>query len=124
MVSFFSALAIVISCLGLFGLATFVMEQKRKEIGIRRVNGAKIGEIVWLLNVNFLKPVAIGFVIACPLAYYFMSGWLESYMQRTELSWWVFAAAGVLTALVAVVTLVWRSLKAAMENPVNSLKSE
>lgn len=124
MVSFFSVLAILISCLGLFGLATFMMEQKRKEIGIRRVNGAKISEIVWLLNINFLKPILIGFIIACPLAYYFMSRWLESYLRRIEISWWIFILAGALTVAVALLTLLWRSLKAAMENPVNSLKSE
>lgn len=124
MVSFFSVLAIVISCLGLFGLATFMMEQKRKEIGVRRVNGAKIGEIVWLLNVHFMKPILIGFIIACPLAYYFMSRWLEGYLQRTEIAWWIFAVAGLLTAFVALATLLWRSLKAAMENPVKSLRSE
>lgn len=124
MVSFFTVLAIVISCLGLFGLATFMMEQKRKEIGVRRVNGAKIGEIVWLLNVHFMKPILIGFIIACPLAYYFMSRWLEGYLQRTEIAWWIFALAGLLTAFVALATLLWRSLKAAMENPVNTLRSE
>lgn len=124
MVSFFSILAVVISCLGLFGLATFMIQQKRKEIGVRRVNGAKIKEIIWLLNVNFLRPVFIGFLIACPLAYYFMSRWLENYLQRTELNWWVFAGAGIITFAVAVVTLFWQSLKAATENPVNSLKSE
>ena len=123
-VSFFTLLAILISCLGLFGLATFMMEQRRKEIGIRRVNGAKIGEIVWLLNVGFTKPILIGFIIACPLSYYFMSQWLENYLQRTEMSWWIFVAAGALTAFVALMTLLWRSLQAAMENPVNSLRSE
>lgn len=124
MVSFFSVLAIVISCLGLFGLATFMMEQKRKEIGIRRVNGAKVSEILWLLNVNFLRPIAVGFVIACPLSYYFMSQWLESYLQRTEMNWWIFVVAGILTAFVALSTLLWRSIKAATENPVKSLRSE
>lgn len=124
MVSFFSVLAVVISCLGLFGLATFMMEQKRKEIGIRRVNGARVGEIVWLLNTNFMRPILIGFLIACPLSYYFMSRWLENYLQRTEISWWIFLAAGALTAFVALATLLWRSLRAAMENPVHSLRSE
>ncbi len=124
MVSFFSVLAIVISCLGLFGLATFMTDQKRKEIGIRRVNGAKVSEILWLLNVNFLKPVVVGFLIACPLAYYFMSRWLESYLQRTEMNWWIFCAAGALTTVITLTTLFWRSLKAATENPVHSLKSE
>lgn len=124
MVSFFTVLAIIISCLGLFGLATFMMEQKRKEIGIRRVNGARVGEIVWLLNTNFMRPILIGFLIACPLSYYFMSRWLENYLQRTEISWWIFLLAGALTAFVALVTLLWRSLRAAMENPVHSLRSE
>lgn len=90
MVSFFTLLAIIISCLGLFGLATFMIEQKRKEIGVRRVNGAKVTEIVWLLNIGFMKPILMGFVVACPLAYYFMNRWLESYLQRTEMSWWIF----------------------------------
>ncbi len=124
MVSFFSVLAIVISCLGLFGLATFMTDQKRKEIGIRRVNGAKVSEILWLLNMNFLKPVLISFLIACPLAYYFMSRWLESYLQRTEMSWWIFCIAGALTVVVTLTTLLWRSVKAATENPVHSLKNE
>ncbi len=124
MVSFFSVLAVVISCLGLFGLATFMTDQKRKEIGIRRVNGAKVSEILWLLNTNFLRPIAVGFLIACPLAYYFMSRWLESYLQRTEMSWWIFLSAGALTVFVALTTLLWRSVRAAMENPVQSLRNE
>lgn len=124
MVSFFSVLAVVISCLGLFGLATFMTDQKRKEIGIRRVNGAKVSEILWLLNTNFLRPIAVGFLIACPLAYYFMSRWLESYLQRTEMSWWIFLSAGALTVFVALTTLLWRSVKAATENPVHSLRNE
>ncbi|WP_251621951.1 ABC transporter permease [Odoribacter lunatus] len=124
MVSFFSVLAIVISCLGLFGLATFMTDQKRKEIGIRRVNGAKVSEILWLLNVNFLKPIMVSFLIACPLSYYLMSRWLESYLQRTDMSWWIFLVAGALTTLIAFATLLWRSVKAATENPVHSLKNE
>lgn len=124
MVSFFSVLAIVISCLGLFGLATFMTDQKRKEIGIRRVNGAKVSEILWLLNVKFLKPIAVAFLVSCPLSYYFMSRWLETYLQRTEMSWWIFLSAGALTVFVALTTLLWRSVKAAMENPVQSLRNE
>lgn len=124
MVSFFTLLAIIISCLGLFGLATFMIGQKRKEIGVRRVNGAKVTEIVWLLNIGFMKPILIGFVIACPLAYYFMSRWLESYLQRTEMNWWIFVLSGILTLLVALSALLWRTIRAAMENPVNSLRSE
>lgn len=124
MVSFFSGLAVLISCLGLFGLATFVTEQRRKEIGIRRVNGAKVGEIVWLLNVSFIKPVCVGFLIACPLGYYFMSRWLEGYLQRTELTLWIFIIAGIIATAIALVTIAWRSISAAVENPVKSLRSE
>ncbi|MCC8173038.1 MAG: FtsX-like permease family protein [Odoribacter sp.] len=124
MVSFFSGLAIIISCLGLFGLAKFIIERKRKEIGIRRVSGAKVTEIVWLLNVNFIRPVLIGFLLACPISYYLMKNWLEDYMTKTTLSWWVFGISGLLIILITVLTLAWRSTAAAMENPVNSLRSE
>ncbi|MEG1617128.1 MAG: ABC transporter permease [Bacteroidales bacterium] len=124
MVTYFSVLAIIISCLGLFGLAAFMIEQKRKEIGIRRANGAQIREIIWLLNMNFIKPVLIGFVIACPVAWYLMNKWLENYMDKTSLDLWIFVGAGVITIAIAILTLVWRTWSAATENPVNCLKEE
>ncbi|MGL4292253.1 MAG: FtsX-like permease family protein, partial [Bacteroidales bacterium] len=122
MVNYFSVLAVLISCLGLFGLATFMIQQKRKEIGIRRVNGARIGEIIWLLNMSFIKPVFIGFLIACPIAWLLMRSWLSSYAEKTSLDLWIFIIAGLLTFIIAILTLVWRTWLAANENPVNCLK--
>lgn len=124
MVSSFSMLAIIISCLGLFGLATFMIEQKKKEIGIRRVNGARVREIIWLLNIGFVKPVMIGFLVACPIAYYLMRQWLEGYTRHTELNLWIFLSAGLITLFIAVATLIWRTWHAATENPVKALKGE
>lgn len=123
-VSLFSGLAIVISCLGLFGMATYVMQWKRKEIGIRRVNGAKVSEIIWLLNINFIRPIAVAFVISCPIAYYLMSHWLAQYLYRVAVGWDIFVFTGLITVAVVVLTLTWKSRKAATENPVESLKSE
>lgn len=123
-VSLFSGLAIVISCLGLFGMATYVMQWKRKEIGIRRVNGAKVSEIIWLLNINFIRPIAVAFIISCPIAYYLMSRWLEQYLYRVVIGWDIFVFTGLITVAVVVLTLTWKSRKAATENPVKSLRNE
>lgn len=123
-ISLFSVLTVVVSCLGLFGLAAFLIVQKRKEIGIRRVSGARIPEIIWLLNINFIRPIFVALFIACPVAYYLAGLWLESYIERTVVSWWIFVLAGLLTLGVAVLTLIWQSWRAATENPVNALKSE
>ena len=122
MVTFFSILAIIISCLGLFGLATFMTEQKRKEIAVRRVNGAEIKDIVWILNMQFLKPVAIAFVLAVPVAICLLNSWLSGYTHRTELNLWVFLLSGGITILIASLTLFWRTWAAANENPVIALK--
>ncbi|MFK5857138.1 MAG: ABC transporter permease, partial [Bacteroidota bacterium] len=116
-VSIFSALAIIIACLGLLALAAFVAEQRTKEIGIRKVNGANIGEILLSLNRNFMKWVAIAFVIATPIAYYTMNNWLENFAYKTTLSWWVFALAGVAALFVTMITVTWISWKAATRNP-------
>ena len=123
-VSLFSVLAIIISCLGLFGMATYIIERKRKEIGIRRVNGAKVSEIIWLLNVSFIRPIAIAFIIACPIAYYLMYHWLEQYVYRTNIGWEIFIITGAITIAIVVLTLTWKSHKAAVENPVNCLRNE
>lgn len=120
----FSGLAILISCLGLFGMATYVMQQKRKEIGIRRVNGAKVSEIIWLLNINFIRPITVAFFISCPIAYYLMSRWLEQYLYRVAIGWEIFVFTGLITGAVVILTLTWKSRKAATENPVKSLRSE
>jgi putative ABC transport system permease protein len=116
--------SLVLSCLGLIALTFFVMEQRTKEIGIRKVNGAKISEVMTMLNKDFVKWVAIAFVIATPIAYYAMNKWLENFAYKTELSWWIFALAGVLALGIALLTVSFQSWKAATKNPVESLRYE
>ncbi len=123
-VALFSSLAIFIACMGLFGLTLLVTKQRTKEIGIRKVNGAKVTEILAMLNKDFLKWIAIAFVIACPLAYYAMFKWLENFAYKTTLSWWIFALAGVLALGIALLTVSWQSWRAATRNPVEALRYE
>jgi len=121
----FTLIALVISCLGLFGLAAFSAEQRNKEIGIRKVLGASVWSIVRLLSKDFLKLVIISFIIAIPIAWYGMSKWwLQAFAYRITLSWWMFALAGLLAILIALFTVSFQSIKAAIANPVKSLKSE
>jgi putative ABC transport system permease protein len=121
---FFTIMAILISCMGMLGLAVFMAEKRTKEIGIRRVNGAKIEEIVSMLNRDFVKSVAVAFVIATPLAWIVMHEWLANYTYKTELSWWIFALAGLLALVIALFTVSWQSWKAATRNPVEALRYE
>ncbi|SIN82443.1 ABC transporter permease [Algoriphagus halophilus] len=120
----FSVLAIMIACLGLLGLATYTAEQRTKEIGIRKVLGADVGSIVGLLSKDFIKLVLIAILVATPLAWFAMNKWLEGFAYKVPLHWWVFLVAGVLAVIVALVTISFQAIKAAMMNPVNSLKSE
>jgi putative ABC transport system permease protein len=120
----FALLAIVLSALGLIGLITFFTNQRTKEIGIRKVNGAKIWEVMLMLNIDFVKWVAIAFVIATPIAYYAMSQWLQNFAYKTELSWWIFALAGLLALGIALLTVSWQSWRAARRNPVEALRYE
>jgi putative ABC transport system permease protein len=121
----FSALmALLISCLGLLSLAMFNTNLRVKEIGIRKVNGARISEILTMLNKDFIKWVVIAFVIATPIAYYAMNKWLENFAYKTELSWWIFALAGLLALGIALLTVSWQSWKAATRNPVEALRYE
>ena len=117
-------ISIFIACLGLFGLSMFVAEQRTKEIGIRKVNGATIKEILTLLNTGFIKWIVIAFVIATPIAYYAMSRWLENFAYKTALSWWIFALAGLAALVVALLTVSWQSWRAASRNPVEALRYE
>jgi ABC-type antimicrobial peptide transport system permease subunit len=120
----FSVLAILISCLGLFGLTLFTAEQKTKEIGIRKSTGATSEHIVLLLAKDFLKLIAISYIIACALSYFLLNSWLQKFAYRTNLSIWVFLLAGLITAVIALITVSWQSWKAANRNPVESLRYE
>ncbi|MBN2634804.1 MAG: ABC transporter permease [Prolixibacteraceae bacterium] len=120
----FSIVNILISCVGLVGLVLFAINQRIKEIGIRKVNGAKVSEILSMLNKDFIKWVAIAFVIATPVAYYAMHKWLESFAYKTSLSWWIFALAGLLALGIALFTVSWQSWRAATRNPVEALRYE
>ena len=122
--SVFAVLAILISCLGLFGLASFVAEQRTKEIGIRKVLGASVGSLWGLLSKDFVGLVVIACLLAAPIAWYFLDGWLQKYSYRTELSWWVFAAAGGGALVITLLTVSYQAIRAALMNPVNSLRSE
>lgn len=123
-ISFFSFLAIFLSVTGLFGYVSITLLKRTKEIGIRKVNGAHITEILIMLNRGFIKWVIISFIIACPIAYYAMHQWLQNFAYKTELSWWVFALAGAVAVAVAVLTVSWQSWRAATRNPVESLRYE
>jgi putative ABC transport system permease protein len=120
----FAVLAILIACLGLFGLVTYMAEQRMKEIGIRKVLGASVGSVMQLLSKDFLRLVMIAFVIAAPIAWWVMHNWLEDFAYRVNLQWWVFAAAGSIALLIALVTVSVQAIKAALANPVNSLRTE
>ncbi len=121
---YFSFMAIFISCLGLFGLVMFTAQQKVKEIGIRKVLGASVGKITGLLIKDFLKLVIIGILIGCPVAWYFMNKWLTNYEYRTEMPWWAFGAAGSIVIAIALLTVGFKSIRAAMNDPVESLRTE
>lgn len=120
----FSALAIMIACLGLFGLSTFIAEQRTKEIGIRKVLGANVSGIVQLLSKDFVKLVIIAFVIATPVAWYFMNHWLQDFAYRIKIEWWIFAFAGLVAMSIALATVSFQAIKVALTNPVKSLRSE
>ncbi|HSZ85625.1 MAG TPA: ABC transporter permease [Puia sp.] len=120
----FAVFAIFIACLGLFGLVTYAAEQRTKEIGIRKVLGANVGGIVTMISKDFLKLVLIAAVIAFPIAWWAMNKWLQSFAFRTNISWWIFLLAGLLTIIIALVTVCFQAIKAAVANPVKSLRTE
>ncbi len=120
----FAVLAILIACLGLFGLATFTAEQRTKEIGVRKVLGASVMSIVTLLSKDFLKLVLIAVLIASPIAWFAMNRWLQDFAYKIDIEWWVFAGAGLLAVSIALLTVSFQSVKAALMNPVKSLRSE
>ena len=120
----FALLTILVACLGLFGLSTFTAEQRVKEIGIRKVLGATESGIVALLTKDFLKLVAISFVIAVPFAWWMMSKWLQDFAYRIDISIWVFVMAAGVAILITLITVSFKAIKAAVANPVRSLRAE
>jgi putative ABC transport system permease protein len=122
--SAFAIIAILIACLGLFGLATYITQQRVKEIGIRKIFGATVPDLILLVSKEFLRLVIIAFLLAIPLAWWAMHKWLQDYQYRIDLKWWMFLAAGVLVMVIAVLTVSFQSVKAAYANPVKSLRTE
>jgi len=120
----FSIIAIAIACLGLFGLASYTAVKRTKEIGVRKVLGSSVQNIVMLLSKDLLKPVLIGTLMAVPLGYYAMTKWLENFAYRITIEWWMFAAAAFAAVVIALITVSFQAVKAAMANPVKSLRSE
>ena len=120
----FSVLAIFIACLGLFGLATFIAKQRTKEIGIRKVLGASVTSVTKMLSKDFIKLVIIACIIAIPVSYLAMNKWLQSFAYRINISWWIFLIAGIMAILIALITVSFQAIKAAISNPVKSLRTE
>jgi len=114
----------LISCLGLFGLASFVAEQRTKEIGVRKILGASVINLWGMLSKDFVILVGVSFAIAAPAAFLFMYNWLQKYQYRTTLSWWIFIGAGAGTLIITLLTVSFQAVKAALANPVRSLRSE
>ena len=122
--SVFSIIAFIITCLGMLAQIIQITERRVKEIGIRKIHGASIMEVVKMLNVKFVITVLIAVMIATPIAYYVMSRWLEGFAHKTDLSWWVFALSGLTTLAITLLTVSWQSWRAASRNPVEALRYE
>jgi len=122
--SFFAILAIFISCLGLFGMASFMAEQRVKEIGVRKVLGATVFNLWQLLSKDFLVLVLISLIIATPVAYYFMHNWLKNYQYHADISWWIFFVTAIGALIITLITVSYQAIKAAVANPVKSLRTE
>ena len=120
----FAAIAIFLSCLGLYGLASFMAVQRIKEVGIRKVLGASAGNIVYLFSKEFVILISIAFLIASPIAWWFMQKWLQDYVYRIDISWWIFIIGGVASIVIALATVSFQAIKAAIANPVKSLRTE
>ncbi|MBN2485137.1 MAG: ABC transporter permease [Bacteroidales bacterium] len=124
LVRWFSIISILLSVIGLSGISSINILHRTKEVGVRKVNGAKTLEILTLLNIEFIRIVAVAFIISCPVAWYLMHKWLENFAYKTNLSWWIFVLAGVIALSVALITVSWQTWRAARRNPVESLRYE
>jgi putative ABC transport system permease protein len=123
-VQYFTFLAIIIACLGLFGLVSFTSEVRTREIGIRKVMGARIIKIIYLLSAEFTRLVLISCLLAIPIAYFVMKRFLQEFAYRTHLEWWIFALAGVTALLIAIITVSYQSVRTSLINPAQSLRHE
>ena len=121
---FFTVLAVFISCIGLFGLASFVAEQRTKEIGIRKVLGASVADLWGMLSKEFIRLVVLSCLIAIPVTWFAMNGWLQNYTYRTPIAWWIFAVTGCGALLLTLLTVSFQAIRVALSNPVDSLRSE
>jgi putative ABC transport system permease protein len=121
---FFTVLAVFISCIGLFGLSSFVAEQRTKEIGIRKVLGASIANLWGMLSKEFVRLVTLSCLIAIPVTWITMNGWLQNYSYRTTIAWWIFAVTGCGALLLTLLTVSFQAIRAALANPVDSLRSQ
>jgi putative ABC transport system permease protein len=124
LMGYFAVMAILLACIGLMGMASFILARRTKEIGIRKVNGASVTEIVQMLNISFVKWIVIAFVIATPIAYYAMDKWLANFAYQTALSWWIFVLAGGITLAIVLLTVSWLTYRAARRNPIEALRYE
>jgi len=124
LLSWFTILSIILTCMGLLAMTYFITESRTKEIGVRKINGAKTAEVLSMLNMDIVKWIALAYIIAAPLAYYAMNKWLQNFAFKTELSWWIFVLAGLIVLGVALLTVSWQSWKAATRNPVEALRYE
>ena len=120
----FTAITIFVACLGLFGLAAYAAERRKKEVGIRKVLGASVNGIFFLLSKDFIKLVLIALVIASPIAWYFMNDWLQDFAYRIDISWWIFVIAAISAILIAIITISFQAIKAALSNPIKNLRTE
>ncbi|MCO5287048.1 MAG: hypothetical protein M9898_11600, partial [Chitinophagaceae bacterium] len=117
-------ITIILSCMGLFGIASIIIRQRIKEIGVRKVLGASVGNIFTIVNREFVKPVIIAFLIAVPLCWWAMNAWLQNYTHRITIHWWIFVMIGLSAFIVTILTVSFHSIRAALANPVNSLRTE
>lgn len=124
LINFFAGIALFIGCMGLYGLVLFMVVQKTKEIGVRKVLGASVGSILWLFSREFVRLIGIAFVLAAPVAWWVMDGWLQDFQYRISLGPGIFLVALLVTVLVALLTVSFQSVRAALMNPVKSLRSE
>jgi len=123
-ISMFGTFAVIISCLGILGLAIFSSERRAKEIGIRKVHGASINDVIILINIDFVKWLLCAFILACPIGFYAINKWLQDFAYRIEITWWMFALSGGIALVIALATVSFQSIKAATANPVESLRYE